>query len=131
MEDSWHAVLQQMEAPTPAMRTDAIDQVTVMLQQREWELTSRETQELVGALRERLGDSNWYANGKPIETVKPRPTPACARRHRSVAQKCLLLIGDLVAEPHEEVPCHIARTPLLHSSRPLVGRRPMCSWVLS
>ena len=47
MEDSWHAVLQQMEAPTPAMRTDAIDQVTVMLQQREWELTSRETQELV------------------------------------------------------------------------------------
>ena len=74
MEDSWHAVLQQMEAPTPAMRTDAIDQVTVMLQQREWELTSRETQELVGALRERLGDSNWYHPASPPNALHGKST---------------------------------------------------------
>ena len=78
--DSWAASLAQLAAPTTNLRSEALDQITLLLQEADWRLVGVGAPELVEALRARLSDSNW-----------------------SVSQKCLLLIGDLVSDADEEV----------------------------
>ena len=56
---SWDATLNQLEAPTPQLRTEAIDQLTELLQQSEWVLPQGRGGEVAAALRDRLVDSNW------------------------------------------------------------------------
>ena len=56
---SWDATLNQLEAPTPQLRTEAIDQLTELLQQSEWVLPEGRGGEVAAALRDRLVDSNW------------------------------------------------------------------------
>ena len=78
--DAWAASLAQLAAPTTNLRSEALDQITLLLQEADWRLVGVGAPELVEALRARLSDSNW-----------------------SVSQKCLLLIGDLVSDADEEV----------------------------
>ena len=57
----WHAALRQLrESPAPAERSEAIDQITELLQQADWQLPDGNLgTEIIGALRERLSDTNW------------------------------------------------------------------------
>lgn len=77
---AWQAALRQLQAPAPHMRSEALDHLNTMLQDADWQLPASEAPLLVGALRERLLDSNW-----------------------SVTQKCLLLIGELVQEVDQQL----------------------------
>ena len=101
------AALELLEAPSPVQRSEALDQLTTVLQELNWQLnraTDLSAKQLMQALRSRLSDSNWLA-----------PLPCTMRSRvglnlidfplvcRSVSQKCMLLIGDLVCEPDPEV----------------------------
>ena len=56
----WDVALQQLrDAPTPQLRSEAIDRMTELLQQSEWVLPQGRGGEVAAALRDRLVDSNW------------------------------------------------------------------------
>jgi hypothetical protein len=82
---SWDAVLLQLaEAPTPQLRSEAIDQMTELLQQTEWALPEGRAAEVGAALRERLADSNWCAprpgeRGPHVATVTPLDSSRAGR----------------------------------------------------
>ena len=59
MVSVWSAALQQLEAATPQLRSEAIDQLTELLQQTDWVLPEGLEGEVMTALRDRLSDSNW------------------------------------------------------------------------
>ena len=59
MVSVWSAALQQLEAATPQLRSEAIDQLTELLQQTDWVLPDGLEGEVMTALRDRLSDSNW------------------------------------------------------------------------
>ena len=79
--DPWNSALLELGgAATPQLRTEAIDRLTALLEQSDWTLPEGRGTEIAAALRDRLSDNNW-----------------------SVTQRCLLLVGDLVAELDPEV----------------------------
>ena len=65
---SWESTLQQLEAPTPQQRSEAIDLVTELLQESEWQLPEGRGNNFVVALRNRLTDSNWWV---PYAALSP------------------------------------------------------------
>ncbi len=85
----WDEAILQLEqaSASTAARVDALDQITLICQQREWELGGQDAHELIGALRDRLSDSNWCALGLgacalaplPGRPQRPPPSPAGAR----------------------------------------------------
>ena len=95
--DPWNSALLELGgAATPQLRTEAIDRLTALLEQSDWTLPEGRGTEIAAALRDRLSDNNW-----------------------SVTQRCLLLVGDLVAELDPEV-CDCAADGRASS----VARRP-------
>ena len=63
---AWTAALSQLrDAPQPAERSEAIDQITELLQSSDWQLPDGLGVEVVAALRERLSDTNWCASPQP------------------------------------------------------------------
>lgn len=63
---AWTAALSQLrDAPQPAERSEAIDQITELLQSSDWQLPDALGVEVVAALRERLSDTNWCASPQP------------------------------------------------------------------
>ena len=85
----WDEAILQLEqaSASTAARVDALDQITLICQQREWELGGQDAHELIGALRDRLSDSNWCALGfgaralapLPERPQRPPPAPVGAR----------------------------------------------------
>ena len=62
----WDVALQQLrDAPTPQLRSEAIDRMTELLQQSEWVLPDGRGGEVAEALQQVLVDSNWYALALP------------------------------------------------------------------
>ena len=101
---SWASALAQLETPSVPQRCEAIDHVTELLQQNDWVLPAGQGADVITALRDRLNDANWCAcpagvGGRMVVTAAERARVS----RRSVSQKCLLLIGNLVAEPDTEV----------------------------
>ena len=60
MDSIWETALQQLQAPMTHLRTEALDSITVILQDSDWQLPPGSEAELIHALRERLFDTNWY-----------------------------------------------------------------------
>ena len=86
--DDLSRVLEQTEAPTPQLRSEAIDQMTELLQEAKWEIPSAWRGEVVRALRERLADNNWCARAAappPSPPLRPQKNRPAHPRHR-----CLL-----------------------------------------
>ena len=54
--------MHQLESPTPQQRSEALDNLTELLQQNEWQLPSGQGAAIFSALRDRLNDANWYGN---------------------------------------------------------------------
>ena len=65
------AALELLEAPSPVQRSEALDQLTAVLQELNWQLngaTELSAKKLIQALRNRLSDSNWLAPPAPWGT---------------------------------------------------------------
>ena len=69
--ESWEAALTQLTAATPQQRSEAIDQITELLQASDWALPEGRAAEIVAQLGSRLTDTNWCA--------ARRPRAACTR----------------------------------------------------
>ena len=62
----WDVALQQLrDAPTPQLRSEAIDRMTELLQQSEWVLPDGRGGEVAEALQQGLVDSDWCALALP------------------------------------------------------------------
>lgn len=90
MADQWTLVLNSLGVGTPQLRCEAIDKLTELLQKNDWRLPDGRGEDLISRLRDRLSDSNW-----------------------SVTQRCLLLVGDLVAELEDLQVDELVRAHLL------------------
>ena len=99
----WSTALRQCSAANSQQRSEAIDQLTELLQQNDWQLPSGEGGNVFIALRERLNDSNWYAPVEPLlrgascvclQTCDERiGCSLCAHRAgRSVKSACCSLV---------------------------------------
>jgi len=77
---SWATAFSLLESSTPQQRSEGLDRIAELLQETDWKVPEGSGNTLLAALSDRLGDNNW-----------------------SVAQKCLQLIGDLLAEPDAEI----------------------------
>ena len=56
------AALELLGAPSPVQRSEALDQLTMVLQEMNWQLNGTSdltADQLTQALRGRLSDSNW------------------------------------------------------------------------
>ncbi len=76
---AWASTLAQLEAQTPQHRSDALDQVTELLQQNDWQLPAGLAAQLIAALRERLTDDGWCA-APPRGSPRPAPLAPMPRR---------------------------------------------------
>lgn len=99
----WSTALRQCSAPNSQQRSEAIDQLTELLQQNDWQLPSGEGGNVFMALRERLSDSNWYAPVEPLSReARCVGVPTCDERigcslcahraGRSVKSACCSLV---------------------------------------
>lgn len=59
---AWVAALEQLKSATiPNLRSEAIDQMTELLQEDDWALPDGLGGDIVSALRDQLYDTNWCA----------------------------------------------------------------------
>ena len=62
LHGAWAAALEQLKTATiPNLRSEAIDQMTELLQEDDWALPEGLGVEIVAALRDQLSDTNWCA----------------------------------------------------------------------
>ena len=91
----WSTALRQCSAPNSQQRSEAIDQLTELLQQNDWQLPSGEGGNVFMALRERLSDSNWYAPVEPLSReARCVGVPTCDERIGVVLCARIVQVGQ-------------------------------------
>ena len=73
------AALDLLGATSPVQRSEALDQLTMILQEVNWQLASLpglSAEQLTQALQTRLTDSNWCVVPLPPPSARKLPEPA-------------------------------------------------------